>query len=468
MSYHIKKIEIKKKNKAFLSFQTISNIIFNKDINYSSSNPKLAQINPNIIPTNNLYQSEFLKHLIRFPFFKKEIKASNYSFHKIANKAYIINNEIINKLKLIYDLKKVINVDLFNILNNITYSNVEQNYPQISKILYEKNIGYINNIKQLETTGAIQFKENERKLNYKYLYNNFPMITYIDNIELIDENFALFLNRTFNNSLMMFQTHYVAREEKILMIINVNQSFIYEIASFNQIGGDFNVEYLIKVKYDPMIQNTDIVNYLFNIFATNGIQKLIMMGNTINIGNNILINFHQIKNNLNQSLNIKNSKSENNKNIYTNKDKFSNSKLQPNYNSLESTISNTSNQSNYLINNQESFNAHKLEKTNNFNPNGSKKLKANKIKIENDTNDISDRLKVLLLLALSHLYNKENTLEKAYLINPEWLGQYNYKKIKSIVDDKSNQIIQIWNSSYDLNSLSKIIQITLKIKKIIL
>ena len=175
------------------------------------------------------------------------------------------------------------------------------------------------------------------------------MITYIDNIELIDENFALFLNRTFNNSLMMFQTHYVAREEKILMIINVNQSFIYEIASFNQIGGDFNVEYLIEVKYDPMIQNTDIVNYLFNIFATNGIQKLIMMGNTINIGNNILINFHQIKNNLNQSLNIKNSKSENNKNIYTNKDKFSNSKLQPNYNSLESTISNTSNQSNYLI-----------------------------------------------------------------------------------------------------------------------
>ena len=89
-----------------------------------------------------------------------------------------------------------------------------------------------------------------------------------------------------------------------------------------------------------MIQNTDIVNYLFNIFATNGIQKLIMMGNTINIGNNILINFHQIKNNLNQSLNIKNSKSENNKNIYTNKDKFSNSKLQPNYNSLESTIIN--------------------------------------------------------------------------------------------------------------------------------
>ena len=54
------------------------------------------------------------------------------------------------------------------------------------------------------------------------------------------------------------------------------------------------------------------------MFVKYGIQKLISMGNTINIGNNIFISFHQVKNNLRNSLNIQNQNNEINKNNYPN------------------------------------------------------------------------------------------------------------------------------------------------------
>jgi len=317
LSFH--KVEIKINNNIpFLSFQANGNTIFNIPNNISNINSMPAKINPSIIPTNNLYHSQLLKHLIRFPYFKKELKASNHSNNKIPIKVYIINNEIINNLKQKYDLKKVINEYLNNLLNNICYANVDQYYPQISKILNEKYIGYINNIKQLETTGSIQFNENEKKLNFKNLDKHQSKFIYIDNIEIIDENFALFLNQIFNNSLILLLTYYVVIEKKILLIINVNQSFIYEIANFNENGNDIIIEYLIEVKYEPIFQNIDISKYIFDTFVKYGIQKLISMGNTINIGNNIFISFHQVKNNLRNSLNIQNQNNEINKNNYPN------------------------------------------------------------------------------------------------------------------------------------------------------
>ena len=278
-----------------------------------------TQVNPNINQTNSLYQSEFLKHLIRLPIFKKEIKASNYSQHKILNKAFIVNNEIINILKRKYDLKKVVNEELNNFLNNnVNYTNVDQNYQKMCTILHEKNIGYINQIKQLETTGAIQFTEKEKNLDWKYLYNNQPNFLFIDNIEIIDENFAKFLEQKFNNSIKMLQTYYVAMEEKILLIIYANQSFIYEIASFSQNGGDYLFEYLLEVKNGQNFANIELAKYIFNILTSNGIHRLILMGNQIPIGNNIFITFHPVKNNTRDNLNKQNPNNAANKNIYPN------------------------------------------------------------------------------------------------------------------------------------------------------
>jgi len=311
------KIDIKINDILFLSFQTISNVIFNRATNYSVSNSIPIQINPNNIPTNNSYQSEFLKHLIRFPFFKRELKASNYSSQKNLNKAHIINKEIIKNLKQNYDLKKVINESLNHLSNNVNYGNADQYYPLISKFLNEKNIEYINQIKQLETTGTIQFNENEKKLDYKYLNNNQPNLLYIDNIEIIDENFALFLKQKFNNSLMMLPIYYVAKEEKILLIIDVNQTFIYEITSLSPNGGDIIVEHLIEVKCEQNFEKLGLVNYIVNYLAQNEMQKLLLMKNSIPIGNIFSIKFHQIKNNsLEIGFNFENQKNEINKKYY--------------------------------------------------------------------------------------------------------------------------------------------------------
>ena len=309
LSFH--KVDIKINKIPFISFQTNSNVIFNRAINYSSSIQIPAQVNPNINQTNNLYQSEFLKHLIRLTILKREIKALNALPHKTLNRAYIVRNEIITNLKKKFELNKVVTEDLNNLLNNVTYANADQYYPQISKILYEKNIGYINNIKQLETTGAIQFSEKEKNLKL----NSQSNFLYIDNIEIIDENFAIFLNQKFNNSINMLLTYYTVTEEKILLIINLKQTYIFEIASLNQNNGDITIEYLMEVKYISRIQNINIANYIFNILVAYGIKKLMSIPNPIMIENNILITFHPINNNFGQGLNIENIKNNSHKNI---------------------------------------------------------------------------------------------------------------------------------------------------------
>ena len=71
----------------------------------------------------------------------------------------------------------------------------------------------------------------------------------------------------------------------------------------------------------------------------------------------------------------------------------------------------------------------------------------------------SERLKTMILLALSQTYYSENQKERVYLMNYKWLEEYKYKDIKS----KINTILQsrkgLWNLSYDFNSLSNIINL---------
>ena len=77
----------------------------------------------------------------------------------------------------------------------------------------------------------------------------------------------------------------------------------------------------------------------------------------------------------------------------------------------------------------------------------------------------SERLKVMLLLAVSQLYKiKENEIKKVILIEPKWLGNYNYEDIMSLVYNAyqkidPNKAFQFWNGNYDLNSLSTIISL---------
>ena len=73
--------------------------------------------------------------------------------------------------------------------------------------------------------------------------------------------------------------------------------------------------------------------------------------------------------------------------------------------------------------------------------------------------NISDRLKTFILFALAQEYKIESNFQKYYLINPEWLEHYQFQKIKNLVKSKIEKIVSLWNTSYDLNSLSQIIPI---------
>ena len=83
----------------------------------------------------------------------------------------------------------------------------------------------------------------------------------------------------------------------------------------------------------------------------------------------------------------------------------------------------------------------------------------------------SDRLKTMILLAVSQIYNyPENQKERVYLMNYKWLEEYKYSDIKEkvikIIQSKKaswNSIIQSkkasWNSSYNFDSITNIIQL---------
>ena len=83
----------------------------------------------------------------------------------------------------------------------------------------------------------------------------------------------------------------------------------------------------------------------------------------------------------------------------------------------------------------------------------------NKNELENSPINISNKLKVMILFELSQRYIIENELQKVHLINPELLKKDIANEIKSLVNNKWDQIIRVWNFKYDYNSLSKIILI---------
>ena len=69
----------------------------------------------------------------------------------------------------------------------------------------------------------------------------------------------------------------------------------------------------------------------------------------------------------------------------------------------------------------------------------------NSLKVKNNMITLSDRLKVIILLAVSQKYEPEKKIDKAHLINPKWLNEYKFKEINSLIESRFNEIIKIWN-----------------------
>ena len=211
-------------------------------------------------------------------------------------KAYIVKKDIINKLKRIYNINEVITyLNNHHQLNEINYKNLETNYQNLSKFLNENQINYINNIKQIENKANIKFNENEGTLVIKIL-NNKSNLKYIDDLDITDRDFAEFLSRTFNNSINFYKVFYLKVENKLFLIIHCNPKYIYEIANLNN-DDIITVEYLIEI-VNSLSDDIDSLNdYIGNSLLNIGIKKMISYGNPVNIGNNLIINLYEIRNN---------------------------------------------------------------------------------------------------------------------------------------------------------------------------
>ena len=156
---------------------------------------KIKKLKYSLLKQNNLIEKKPLK-----------LDISNLTTINI-KKAYIIKKDIINKLKRIYNINEVINyLNNNHQLNEINYKNLEANYQNLSKFLNENQINYINNIKQIENKANIKFNENEGILVIKTL-NNKSNLKYIDDFEIIDRDFAEFLNKTFNNTINFYKVY---------------------------------------------------------------------------------------------------------------------------------------------------------------------------------------------------------------------------------------------------------------------
>ena len=209
---------------------------------------------------NQTYNSQLLKHLIRFPYFKNELVSKNNPSQ--INQGYIIKKDIIKTLKEKYALKEIYNILQDNkILDGINYHNCDSNYQKVIQFLY-KNINlFLNGIKRIESN-EIQFifVPNET-ISKKFIDNNrHSQLIYIDEFEIIDKDFYSYLKKLYKNNLQILPIDYILIEGKIILTINNGQKFIYEIAYINPDGGDIIVEYLIEF---PFFNNIPYYKFIY-------------------------------------------------------------------------------------------------------------------------------------------------------------------------------------------------------------
>ena len=183
--------------------------------------------NYNSVPNFSIYNSKILMNLIRFAFYKMKLNELIKSGQNPAFSAYLINKEVINKLKQIYKEKEIIGLlSDSKQLDGITYENANQNFPKISKFLNDNKPEYINAFKDLEIKGGISFTNTEGNISLKRFNNNQNLI-YIEDFELIDKEFATFLSSKFKVNLIILPIIILPRENRIFTIITSNQGYTF-------------------------------------------------------------------------------------------------------------------------------------------------------------------------------------------------------------------------------------------------
>ena len=255
---------------------------------------------------NNINTSEYLKHLIRTIYFKKEFLNPNNQFKNNITQVFLIRKNIISDLKEKFKLSEIIpKIENHEKLNDITYNNFERYFPLILEAIKERDNYYLDSIKIYDTHGTINYALNQTLLVKKSITNNKQIpLNYVDNFEIIDPGFAFFLDKYFNKNIQLTFANFLISENFILLMINHENKYIYEIACFRE-NCELTIEYLI----DPIsfeYSNIDnFNNHIFLFFMKNGIKKLILSDNPIKTENDniIFIIYPLFKNNLKNSIN---------------------------------------------------------------------------------------------------------------------------------------------------------------------
>ena len=276
-------------------FNTNKNLLNKNNLSNTAPNNNIQPQNPNYLTPKNNYNndveiSHLLKHLLKYEYFKKEyyLNFPNY------RTAFAIDYQIIKKLINIYNTDKI-SLQINTQINGITYQNFESNYQVVLNFINKYNLNNpsiqeINNLK----------KEMDQSSSFIKLFNNQSNRFYIDNFVLIDQEFATFLLQKINNNIKIYGVYYKLIENKFYMIIQLEQSYIYQISSFIN-SENFVAEYIIFSNYP---NNTDISSYILSLFSTNKLQSLILQNMPINYPNNLQIYIYPINNKLNQITNV--------------------------------------------------------------------------------------------------------------------------------------------------------------------
>ena len=299
-----------------LHIKISNNIILKENINIDpkSQNPNLTENNDNnqqnaninqinsqtTTLNNNIYTSEYLKHLIRAIYFKKEFLNPYNQFQNNITQVYLIRNDIINDLKTKFKLNEIIlKIENETKLKDITYQDFENKFHLILENINNSDINYFNSVNQYNSPAAFNFIGEKSKLNYKYI-NNQEKLKYIDDFEIIDSGFAFFLQKFFSQNIHLPAANFIIIDNLILLIINVNNEFIYEIISYDSNCG-LKIEYLMELISFKFLNRTQLNTYTFQFFHSNGIKKLISSGNPIREQNNN-ISFNIFPINFNKSI----------------------------------------------------------------------------------------------------------------------------------------------------------------------
>ena len=328
------KIQIKPLKGEIINFTSDNNIISKELYHIEGIIVKKPNKNKQKDKHYNIYDSNYLKHLIKTYFFKKEFFSEYSAFQKQLTSAYIINKKVIHKLNEMFKLTYLYDdllqyIESNSQLRDIKYQNYNDKYPIISQFLNESHNNYINEIKQIENKGIISFSKEESYLNYKYLNNNKDLLN-IDDFDIIDKEFGEFLIEKYKSNIDIKQIHFAYLKNNNIILMS---DIIYEIASFDS-NYNFTVQYLAKFNSFNFNDMNSFQEYFYQFLLYKDVHNLINKGNPIiSDDNKISFNLYPINNDFNknylyQSQNQFNNciNIQNNNNIFENKDNISNSK----------------------------------------------------------------------------------------------------------------------------------------------